>query len=295
MRAFVTDVIAIWNAERPTQLAAALAYYALFALAPIIVVAFSLAGLFIDSLATADRISERLAAVLGPQAVEAIRGALASSQSKPSSDGSVLASIIGFLALLYAASGLFYQLKYVLNRIWGVPYSSRGATARMIRAQLLAFLMVVGVALLLVALTVINVAVAWVGGFLQSLLGIADATLILALLASACMLAFSFSLLYKVLPDVRIRWRHTLPGAFAAAAMMVAAALLIGLFFKLTHAGTALAAAGSVAFVMVGINYLAQIFLLGAVVTRVYSDRSAARPPDATPDGPGTAGPVSLG
>jgi membrane protein len=279
MRAFVTEVLAIWYAERPTQLAAALAYYGLFALAPIVFVAFTVAGIFINSLETANRISQRLAALLGPQAVEAIHNVLA-SQSKPGAGGSALASIIGFLALLYAASGLFYQLKYVLNRIWRVPYSSKGATGRMIRAQLLAFVMVVGVALLLVVITVVNVAIAWLGDFLQRILGIGNATLVLALLATLGLLTLSFSLLYKVLPDVRIRWRHTLPGAFTAALMMVLAALIIGWFFKLTNAGTALAAAGSVAFLMVGINYLAQIFLFGAVITRAYASHFGGSPPD---------------
>lgn len=279
MRAFITEVLAIWSAERPTQLAAALAYYAMFALAPIIIIAFGLAGLFIDALAAADQISESLGALLGPQAVEAIQNMVA-SRAKPSTDGSLIASIIGFLALLYAASGLFYQLKYVLNRIWRVPYSRTGAAQKLIRDELLSFLMVLGVGLLLVVIAFANVAVAWLGGFLQRVLGIGDVTVLITILATLALLTLSFSLLYKVLPDTKIRWRDTLPGAFTAALLMVVAAVVIGLFFKLTSAGTAFAAAGSVAFLMVGINYLAQIFLFGAVITRAYASHYGASSPD---------------
>jgi membrane protein len=279
MRAFVTEVLAIWNAERPTQLAAALAYYGMFALAPLLIIAFGLAGLFIDALSAADRLSERLAVVLGPQAIESIQ-ALVASQARPGTHGSRLATIIGILALLYAASGLFYQLKYVLNRIWRVPYSSRGAASKLIRDQLLSFLMVLSVALLLIVVTVVNIVIAWLGDFLQRVLGIGDATVVITILATIALLTLSFSLLYTVLPDVHIRWRDSLPGAFTAALMMILAAILIGLFFQLTNATTAFAAAGSVAFLMVGINYLAQIFLFGAVITRAYASHYGASPRD---------------
>jgi membrane protein len=279
MRKFATQVLAIWYAERPSQLAAALAYYAMFALAPIILIAFGVAGFFIDTLEAANQISERVAAILGPQAVEAIQN-LVAAQSRPGMQGSVLASIIGVLALLFAASGLFIQLKYVLNRIWRIPYSPVGATRRLIRDQLVSFLMVLAIGLLIVVLALLNIAVAWLGELLQRLLGIPDATLIITLLLTVGLLTLAFSLLYTVLPDVRIRWRDSLPGALLAAVLMVLAGVVIGLVLQLTSAASALAAAGSVAFLMVGINYLAQIFLFGAVVTRAYCSHYGATPPD---------------
>ena len=280
MRAFISEVISIWTAERPSQLAAALAYYSMFAIAPIIFIAFGLAGLFIDELAAASQMSERLAALLGPEAVGLITNAIASVTTPTSTGGSLLASIVGFFALLFAASGLFYQLKYVLNRIWRVPYSSIGGTKKLIRDQLLAFLMVLGVGLMLVVITLVNVVIAWFGDFLHRLFGIEGSSVIIATLASLGVLTLAFSLLYKILPDVKITWRDTLPGAFLSALMMALAVTLIGLYFKLTDAGSAFAAAGSVAVLMVGINYLAQIFLFGAVVTRAYASHYGSRRPD---------------
>jgi membrane protein len=278
MRAFVTEILSIWTAERPSQLAAALAYYSMFAIAPIVFIAFGLAGLFIDELATASQISERLAALLGPRMVELIASALA-SVSKPTST-SLLASIVGFFALLFAASGLFFQLKYVLNRIWRVPFSSTGGARKLVRDQLLSFLMVLGVGLMLVVITLVNVVIGWFGALLQRHFGIGDSSLFITPLVSLGLLTLAFSLLYKILPDVKIRWRDTLLGAFLSTLMMALAIILIGLYFRLTDAGSAFAAAGSVAVLMVGINYLAQIFLFGAVVTRAYASHYGSRRPD---------------
>lgn len=280
MRAFVNEIMAIWYAERPTQLAAALAYYSMFAIAPMIFIAFALAGFFIDEMAAATQLSERLASSLGPEAVELIMGAIGALSRPSNAGGSILASIVGFLALLYAASGLFYQLKYVLNRIWRVPYESQAGWGRYIRAQLLAFLMVLGVGLVLVVVVLVNVAIAWFGDLLQRLLGIQGSTVIITTLASLGLLTVAFSLLYKILPDVKIRWRDTLPDAALAALAMALAVRAIGLYFRLTDVGSAFAAAGSVAVLMVGINYLAQIFLFGAVVTRAYASHYGPRRPD---------------
>jgi membrane protein len=280
MRAFFNEIMAIWYAERPSQLAAALAYYSMFAIAPMIFIAFALAGFFIDEMAAATQISERLAAVLGPEAVELITGAIASLSTPTRTGSSLLASIVGFFALLFAASGLFYQLKYVLNRIWRVPYSSQAGWGRLIRAQLLAFLMVLGLGLMLVVVALANVLIVWFGDLLQRLLGIESSTVIITTLASLGLLTLAFSLIYKNLPDIKIRWRDTLPGAALSAVGMALAVRLIGLYFQLTSAGTAFAAAGSVAVLMVGINYLAQIFLFGAVVTRAYASHYGSRRPD---------------
>lgn len=280
MRAFVNEVMAIWYAERPSQLAAALAYYSMFAIAPIIFIAFGLAGLLIDEMAAATQLSERVARLLGPDATELLTNAIQGVSAPTNASGSLLASIVGFFALLFAASGLFFQLKYVLNRIWRIPYSSKGGFGRLIRAQLLAFLMVLGVGLMLVVVTLVNVAIAWFGDTLQRLLGIEAPLVFVTTLASLALLALAFSLLYKVLPDVKIRWRDTLPGATLSAVTMALAVRAIGLYFRLTDAGTAFAAAGSVAVLMVGINYLAQIFLFGAVVTRAYASHYGSRRPD---------------
>jgi membrane protein len=280
MRAFYNEIMAIWYAERPSQLAAALAYYSMFAVAPMIFIAFALAGYFIDEMAAATQISERLAALLGPETVELITSAIASLSTPARTGGSLLASIVGFFALLYAASGLFFQLKYVLNRIWRVPYSRQAGWGKYIRAQLLAFLMVLGLGLMLVLVAFVNVVIIWFGDLLQRLLGIESSSVIITTLASLGLLTLAFSLLYKILPDVEISWRDTLPGAALSAVGMALAVRLIGLYFRLTSAGTAFAAAGSVAVLMVGINYLAQIFLFGAVVTRAYASHYGSRPPD---------------
>mgnify|MGYP001137684779 CR=1 FL=1 len=129
---FVKELYRIWVAERPNQLAAALAYYGVFAFAPVIFIAFAVAGVFIDELAMTHQVFEQIGNVLGPEAAQLLQGTV-ETISQTTSGGSLLTSLISFLALLLAASGLFFQLQYALNTIWKVPPPAKGETLVLIR------------------------------------------------------------------------------------------------------------------------------------------------------------------
>ncbi len=170
MREFIAEVYAIWVSERPAQLAAALAYYGMFSFAPVIFIGITIAGIFIDELAMAGQLFEQLQTVLGPETAEQVRRLVqAASNAAPS--GSWLASLISFLALFFAASGLFFQIQYALNRIWRVPPPKKDHTRAFIRKRLLSFVMVMGVGLLLIATALVNVILAWFGSLLSRILG----------------------------------------------------------------------------------------------------------------------------
>jgi membrane protein len=284
MREFIAEVYAIWVSERPAQLAAALAYYGMFSFAPVIYIAITIAGIFIDELAMAGQLFEQLQKVLGPDTAEQVRRLVqAASNAAPS--GSILASLISFLALFFAASGLFFQVQYALNRVWQVPPPKKDHTQAFIRKRLLSFVMVMGVGLLLIATALVNVILAWFGSLLSRILGTGGTPLFLTFLASLGLITLSFILLYKLMPDVRVAWRDTWAGALAAAVLVMLAGALATVYFRIGSLSSALEAAGAFAVILLAIYYIAQIFLLGAVITRVYAGLYGSRKssPDLTP------------
>jgi membrane protein len=272
MRVFLTDLYNIWVSERPSQLAAALAYYGMFSFAPVIFIGYTVAGLFIDQLAAAERMYQRVETVLGPETAEFIQRSV-SALGNSSSGGTLLGSLVSLIALLAAASGLFFQLQYALNKIWRVPPPDKGQTGAFIRQRLFSFVMVLGVGLMLILATLTNLVLGWFGSWLEALFEVSIPSAIWIGLGSLALLTLSFSLLYKVLPDVKIAWRDVWSGSLIAALLIVLFALLLGLFFTSGTIGSAFEAAGAFAVLLIGIYYIAQIFLFGAVVCRVYAQR----------------------
>lgn len=273
---FLKQVYRIWTIERPTQLAAALAYYAIFALAPMIFIASSIAGIFINNLALIERAFAQLEETLGSEVVQAVRDLLASTSiDLPESMArwTWISSVIGFLALLWAASGLFTQIHFALNRLWGLPAAPAGRSSGMIRQRALSVAMVILLGLLLVVVSVLNLFFAWI----DSLIDVpGDYSLILSL-AFIGLVALCFAIIYKYIPDVHVRWRDVWLGAVVAAVLESVGILMIGLLLRLGAFSSAAAAAGSFAMLLVILYYMAQIFLIGAIITRVYTSRKTSQ------------------
>jgi membrane protein len=266
IRTFVTDLAGVWGAQRPARLAAALAYYAMFSIAPMLFVVITVAGIFVDEQAVVDRLVSQLANNLGPEAVQLIQQMVAGASASTSA-GSPLATLISAGALLYAATGLFSQLQYALNAIWEVPPATYAGTIAAIKNRLLAFVMVIGLALLLVlasfASTFVSIFGSWMD--LPETMPVATQTALIGLLT------VTFAVIYKIMPDTDVAWRDVWVGAAITALAFAVGRWAIG--FYLTHSGVANAfqAAGALAVLLIAVYYLAQIFLFGAVFTRVYS------------------------
>jgi membrane protein len=273
MRKYFTDIYNIWISERPNNLAAALAYYGMFSFAPVIYLAFRFAGRFINQIAIADQFAIKLETLLGPETAALVQD-LVQAVSESHTSSSVLFSLISLLALYFAASGLFFQLQYALNTIWKVPPPQKGQTQLFIRKRLFSFLMVIGVGLLLVAAALINVILAWFGSLLETYFGFGNSQAILTWFGTLGLIVISFALLYKVLPDVRIAWRNVWGGASTAALLVMIAGSLATIYFSLGNIGSAFQAAGAFAVILIAIYYIAQIFLLGAIITRVSASRN---------------------
>jgi membrane protein len=134
LKNFVKEVYQIWITERPVQLAAALAYYSMFSFAPVIFVAFSIVGFFLEDIDLMSQFFQRLENAFGAEISSLVQDSVMALSKTPSSS-SVLVSIISFLALVYAASGVFYQLQFTLNKIWQVPPPIKGTTISTVRRR----------------------------------------------------------------------------------------------------------------------------------------------------------------
>ena len=276
LKQFLKDLYKIWISERPTQLAAALAYYSMFSFAPIIFVAVSIVGLFIEEIDPASQVFQRLESILGAETSNLVQESVMALSKTPSSS-SILVSVISFLALLFAASGLFFQLQYSLNKIWRVPPPQKGQTTSFIRQRLFSFLIVIGFGLIWVLAIFANLLLAWFGSLLERLLGLGGGLLLAGRLAAPVLMILIVALFYKILPDTKVAWKDVWLGATISTALIVAALILVGLFFQISSFSSALQATGAFTVLLVGFYYIAQIFLLGAVCCRVYADLYGSR------------------
>jgi membrane protein len=269
---FVKEIYLIWVIEKPNQLAAALAYFGIFSFAPVIYIAFRLAGIFINEAAAAERFYTRIEIILGADTAAFIRDSIAAISAKETG-GSVIVTIISTVTLLLAAIGLFLQLKYVLNRIWGVPLMQRGERFALIRRYWFAFIMVMGLGLLIILGAVFSLVLAWFGSVVSQYIGSSTLLFAVETLALIGTIILATAFIYKVLPDVKLAWRDVWPGAITAAILFTIGGIVIGIYFRVANIGSAFEAAGAFAVLLIAIYYFAQIFLIGALITRVFARR----------------------
>ncbi len=284
---FLKEIYRIWITERPTQFAAALAYYAIFSFVPVIYVAFTLADILVEKLSLAEQFYVEISGLLGEEGVVLLQDRV-TALAERTTGGTTLTVLIGVVALLLSASLMFSQLQHILNTIWRVPPPSRDVTRAYIRNRLLAFAMVLGVSLLLIVVAVIDFLIS----IFQSYVDFHSPVPIASFLALPGLAALSLALLYKVLPNARVAWRDVWLGSVVTALLVSTAIYLVGLFLGASRFSSALEAAGAVAVLLTAFYTLGQIFLFGAVFIRAYASmygsqilpREDQRPPgDASP------------
>lgn len=268
VRAFLKELILVWNAGQPAQAAAALAYYAMFSFAPVLFIALTVAGIFLNELAASKELYARIENILGLETTQYVLDAVETVSRSTSGAGS-LSSLIGFAVLLYAASGMFAQLQYALNTIWGVSSASQGGIFASIKQRLLAFVMVIGLGLLLVIITISSLVIS----VLESFVNLGGFAPTANFVTVAGLATLTFALIYTVLPDTHIAWRDVWPGAAITALLFSLARELFAFFLARSDFSSAFGAAGALAVLLVAIYYMALIFLAGAVLTRAYATR----------------------
>ena len=264
-----------WITDKCPQLGAALAYFTVFSLAPLVLILLAVFGLFFGSAHARDKIIEQLQYMIDPSGIQVIKD-IATSASKPQSG--LLATFLGIVVGLFGASGVFGQLQEALNTIWGVKAKPGAGLWAFLRARFLSFAMVAGVCfLLLVSLTVESV-LRGLSTYLQNLLpgGHVLALLLFLILDLGVVIAL-FAMIFRFLPDIKIGWRDVWIGASLTGLLFVLGKFILGLYLGSGAAGSAYGAASSLITLLLWIYYSAQILLFGAEFTQVYSHSYGSR------------------
>ena len=269
--AIVKETASDWLDDNASRLAAALAYYSLLSLAPLLIISVAVAGVFFGPEAARGKVAGELGSVVGGDAAQGIQAVVASAQSPATG---VVSTIIGIVTLFIGASGVFGELQASLNTIWEVkPKPGRGVWGE-VKSRFFSFTMVLGVAFLLLVSLVISSVLSAVGdSFAQALPGGEALWQVLNFAISLAVVTALFALIFKLIPDAEVRWGDVWLGAAVTALLFTLGKLLLGLYLGKAAVGSAYGAAGSIVALTVWVYYAAQIFLLGAEFTQVQARR----------------------
>ncbi|MDQ1813456.1 YihY/virulence factor BrkB family protein [Massilia sp. CCM 9210] len=265
MRCAVTE----WFAHRAASKGAALAFYTLFSMAPILVLVIAIAGFFYGAEAAQGQLLNELRGLVGKQGAEAIQLVLAGAQNKESG---IWATIIATGLLLFGATTVFSELKDSLDEIWAVPASTDATWWAILRTRLLSFGLILVLGFLLMVSLVVSAALAVLEKYMNGLWK--DAAVLLSWVSwgiSFMVIATLFGVIYKMLPRIKLSWRDVSIGALGTAALFTLGKFAIGLYIGNSGVANSFGAAGSMIALLLWVYYSAQIFFLGAEFARQYA------------------------
>ena len=264
-----------WSEDQASRLAAALAYYTAFSIAPLLLLVISIAGLVFGREAAQGQVFAQLQGLLGPDAAGAIQEGIANSSDPGAGTISV---IIGLATLIWSASNVFSQLQDALNTIWEVKADPEAGIVTTVRRRFMSMTMVLGIGFLLLVSLMLSAGLAVVGAFFSGILpGGEIVWQVLNFLLSFGVVALLFAAIYKVLPDVTIAWSDVWIGAAVTALLFTVGKFLIGLYLGHASVGSTFGAAGSLLVFLVWVYYSSQILFFGAEFTQVYARKYGSR------------------
>ncbi len=270
-----TETVSDWSEDNATRLSAALAYYTVLSIAPLLVLAVAVAGLVFGESAARGQIASELASIVGTQAGRGVETVI--QHAKSPEDGTI-GSVVGIVVLLFGASGVFGELQSSLNAIWNVaPKPGRGWRG-FLRQRFLSFSMVLGVAFLLLVSLVLSAVLAGMGRwFVHALPGGAALWQIVNFVVSLGVITALFALIFKVVPDVKLTLRDVWMGAAVTAVLFTIGKFLLGLYLGRASVASPYGAAGSLIVLVIWVYYASQILFLGAEFTQVYARRRGSK------------------
>jgi membrane protein len=265
----VTASVSSWLDDYAPSMGAALSYYTVFSLAPLLLIVVSVAGLVFGEDAVRGELFAQLQGLMGADAAKAIQDLLA-SVNKPSHG--IIGTVVGIALLVFGATTVFGELQDALDRIWRAPARKKGGLWSLLRARLLSFGMILGLAFLLMVSLVLGAAIAALGKWWGPAFGGWETLLqIVNLLVGFVLTTAVFALIYKMMPRVKVQWHDVWLGALVTSLLFTIGKFLIGLYIGKSGVASGFGAAGSLIVVFIWVYYSAQIFLLGAEFTWVYA------------------------
>jgi membrane protein len=273
--ALARDTFRDWSADNAPRLGAALSYYTVFAISPLLVLVIAVAGFFLGAEAARGEIVNTLQGVVGKDIAEAIQGMLVRSSR---SGGGPLATIISVVTLVVGGTGVMVELKAALNAVWRVKPKSDQPVMTQIRSRLVGLAVLLSMGFLLLVSLVVSAVLAWVANGLESVL---PQWIVLGYVLneglSIAAVALLFALMFKLLPDAKITWHDVWIGAVVTSLLFHLGKFLIGFYLGTASVTSSFGAAGSLAALLVWVYYSSQIVLLGAEFTRTYAERFGSR------------------
>jgi len=297
----IKEAVSQWSEDFAPSMGAALAYYTIFSIAPLLVIAIAVAGFFFGQDAASGAIFAQLRGLVGDEGATAIQG-LVKSASEPGKGA--FAAIAGFVTLLLGATTVFGELQSDLDRIWDAPKQEKSGLWGLLRTRLLSFGMILGIGFLLLVSLVLSAGLSALSHFWDSWFEDWEFVLqAINFLVSFGIVTGLFAMIYKILPRCAIAWKDVWVGAAVTSLLFSIGKLLIGLYLGKSSVTSGFGAAGSLVIVLVWVYYSAQIFLLGAEFTKAYAYSHGTRqahpkpassaPQDASEPAPSATGGVA--
>ena len=264
------DTVAAWIDDYAPSMGAALSYYTVFSLAPMLLIVISVAGMVFGAEAARGEIFGQLRGLMGADAAKTVESLL-TSVSEPKEG--IAATVIGLVLLLVGATSVFGELQDALDRIWRAPARDRsGGFLGLVRTRLLSFGMILGIAFLLMVALVLGAATAALGKWWSGAFGSWE---VLAqsvnIVLGFAVTTVGFAMIYKLMPRVKVQWRDVWLGAAVTALLFTIGQFLIGLYIGKSGIASGFGAAASLIVIFIWVYYSAQIFLLGAEFTWIYA------------------------
>ena len=276
--------LAAWKILKDTVLAfindgalsrgAAIAFYTVTSIAPVLLIVIAIAGLAFGRDAAQNAITEQLSGLMGQQTAEVLQTAVASAANKSSG---VVATIIGIITLMVTASGVFGEMQTALNVIWKAQ--PKGTTvSRLIRARAASLGLVAALGFLLMVSLVVSTVLTAFGNYLDSILPFGKVILtVLNVVVSLVLISFMFAAIYKVLPDRNLEWGDVVVGAIVTGVLFTIGKTLVSWYIGSSAVASSFGAAGALIVLLLWVYYSAQIFLLGAEFTKVYANTHGSK------------------
>jgi membrane protein len=265
-----------WVADYAPSMGAAISYYTVFSLAPLLVIIIAMAGAAFGREAVQGMIVAELSGLIGQEGAALVEGLVRSASD---TDKGLVAGLISLVILLVGATTVFAELQSALDRIWHVPESKKPSGIwAILQARLLSFGLILGLVFLLMVSLIVSAGVAalgtWMGGRMPGWEVTMHAVNMAVSLSIETVL---FAMIFKLMPSTPIAWRDVWVGAFVTALLFEVGKLLIGLYLGKSGVTESFAAAGSLVVLLAWVYYAAQIFLLGAEFTKVYADEHGSK------------------
>ncbi len=268
----IIDTYKAWNADDPFRLSAVVAYYAVLSLPGLLVIIINLVGSVWGVEIVQGQLTAEISQALGSDAAESIKTMMLETQNE---EKSTLATILGLGTLIFGATGVFYHLQLSLNQIWKIVPNNNASITKMLLDRTRSFAFIIAIGFLLLISFLVTTAISTLNLYIRSIFPdiIVYIAFVLDVLVSIGIITVLFALMFRYLPDLKIKWKTVWLGAFITAILFVFGKFLLGLYFGETNPGSTYGAAGTIVLVLLWVSYSCLILFFGAEFTYVYAKR----------------------